>query len=268
MEPGRKVQRKGTERTGMHTIKLWIQYEGTRYKGWQRQKLTDNTIQGKLERILSRQFGREIEIHGSGRTDAGVHARMQIADVRLTDEELARFDGELTALRDMLNTYLPEDIGVVEIQPASDRFHSRLNAAEKTYVYRIWNSPVPNVLERRYLWQIERPLDLATMEQAAHFLCGEHDFAAFCGNPKMKKSTVRNVYQIRISRQGQEVRVKVTGNGFLQNMVRILTGTLVEVGLGMRPPEDMKQILESKDRRRAGQKAPALGLILWGVKYN
>ncbi len=252
----------------MHTIKLWIQYEGTRYKGWQRQKLTDNTIQGKLERILSRQFGREIEIHGSGRTDAGVHARMQIADVRLTDEELASLHGDLVALRDLLNTYLPEDIGVVEVLSASERFHSRLNAAEKTYVYRIWNSPVPNVLERRYLWQVETPLDLTAMERAAAFLCGQHDFAAFCGNPKMKKSTVRSVYQIRISRQGQEIRVKITGNGFLQNMVRIITGTLVEVGLGMRPPEDMKRILETKDRQSAGQKAPALGLILWEVKYN
>lgn len=252
----------------MRNIKITLQYEGTRYKGWQRQKSTEQTIQGKVERILERQFGRNIEIDGSGRTDAGVHARCQTANFRLKESELDVVHQNMDELRDMINGYLPEDIAVTSVTLASDRFHSRLNAVSKTYRYRIWNSPVPDVFRRRYSWQISKQLDLPAMKEAASYLCGKHDFAAFCGNARMKKSTVRTIYSIDVEEDGSFIDLIFTGNGFLQNMVRILTGTLVECGLAERKPEDIKGILESKDRSLAGMKAPAHGLILWEVKYD
>lgn len=252
----------------MINYKMRIQYDGTRYKGWQRQKSTEQTIQGKIEAILKKQFGRDIEIDGSGRTDAGVHAKGQIANFRLHQEEAERFGGETEALTALINEYLPEDIAVLKTSVASERFHSRLNAVEKTYIYRIWNSSIPNVFDRRYLYQLEEKLDVEKMRLAANMLLGTHDFAAFCGNAKMKKSTVRSIYEIRIETIEDEVRLTFRGNGFLQNMVRILTGTLVEVGLGQRSPESMITILESKTRSEAGAMMPACGLTLWEVKYD
>lgn len=139
---------------------------------------------------------------------------------------------------------------------------------EKTYVYRIWNSSIQNVFERRYVQQIEQPLDVEAMRAAAAGLIGTHDYAAFCGNSKMKKSTVRSVWEIQIEEIGPEIRITYRGNGFLQNMVRILTGTLVEVGLGQRQPEEMTEILESKVRSRAGMLMPAEGLTLQEVRYD
>ena len=252
----------------MINYKIKIQYDGTRYKGWQRQKSTDQTIQGKIEGILAKQFGRTIEIDGSGRTDAGVHACGQVANFRLHEEEAGQFGADPEKLTQILNTYLPEDIAVVETRTASDRFHSRLNAVEKTYIYRIWNSEIPNVFDRRYLCQIEQPLSVEAMEAGAKMLLGTHDFAAFCGNAKMKKSTVRTIYEIRIDTFGDEIRITYRGNGFLQNMVRILTGTLVEVGLGQRSAGEIPLILESKTRSQAGTMMPACGLTLVEVKYD
>lgn len=182
----------------MRNIRITVQYEGTRYKGWQRQVSTEQTIQGKLESVLSRQFERKIEIDGSGRTDGGVHARGQVANFRLKEEETELFHQNMEELTALLNGYLPEDIAVLGAELASDRFHSRLNAVSKTYKYRIWNSPVPNVFDRKYVWQVKEPLDVQAMERAAGYLLGEHDFAAFCGNPRMKKSTVRKIHEIRI----------------------------------------------------------------------
>lgn len=252
----------------MINYKIKIQYDGTRYKGWQRQKSTDQTIQGKIEAILQKQFGRAIEIDGSGRTDAGVHAMAQIANFRLHESEVDIFGGNPEGLTALLNEYLPEDIVVLESRVASERFHSRLNAVEKTYKYRIWNSSIPNVFDRKYVCQVREPLDVDLMKQAANRLLGTHDFAAFCGNAKMKKSTVRSIYEIQIDQIGAEICITYRGNGFLQNMVRILTGTLVEVGLGERTPESMDEILASRTRSEAGGMMPACGLILWEVKYD
>ncbi len=252
----------------MINYRIRIQYDGTRYRGWQRQKNTDQTIQGKIESILARQFGRNIEIDGSGRTDAGVHARGQVANFRLHEAETDIFEGNPKQLLKIINEYLPEDIAVLEIKEASDRFHSRLNATEKTYIYRIWNSDIPNIFDRKYISPITRELDLQQMRRGAEYLMGTHDFAAFCGNARMKKSTVRTIYEIEITRIGAEVRIRYRGNGFLQNMVRIVTGTLVEVGTGERAAEDIKDILESGQRNRAGMMMPAQGLILWEVKYD
>lgn len=252
----------------MINYKIKVQYDGTRYKGWQRQKSTDQTIQGKIEAILKKQFCREIEIDGSGRTDAGVHAYGQVANFRLHSQEAQNFGADPDKLMALLNAYLPEDIAVVDARMASERFHSRLNAVEKTYVYRIWNSAVPNVFERKFLCQLEQPLDIADMRAAAAHLLGTHDFAAFCGNAKMKKSTVRSVYEIKVEAIGAEVRITYRGNGFLQNMVRILTGTLVEVGLGQRSAESIPETLASMERSQAGAMMPACGLALVEVRYD
>ena len=246
----------------MRNLKLLIQYEGTRYKGWQSQDHTENTIQGKLTRVLERMTGERIELKGSGRTDAGVHAAGQTANFQ-TETELS-----CKEILDYLNTYLPEDIAVLRVEEAAPRFHSRLCAVRKTYVYRIWNSSVPNVFERKYMYQIEAPLNVERMKEAAGFFRGTHDFRAFCANKRMKKSTIRTLERIVIEQKGPEVRLLFTGSGFLHHMVRILVGTLVEVGLGEREPEEMAAVLESLSRERAGAMAPALGLCLWSVEYQ
>lgn len=254
----------------MSNYKMVIQYDGTRYRGWQRQKSTGDTIQGKLETILSRQFGRTIEVDGSGRTDAGVHAAGQVANFRIPDSLAPdKTPDEMCGiLSGMFAQYLPEDIAVLSVRTASDRFHARLNAVKKTYVYRIWNAPYPNVFERKFMLHRTEAFDLDAMQRASEYLLGQHDFAAFCGNARMKKSTVRNLYEIRIERIGEEIRFTFTGNGFLQNMVRILTGTLTEAGLGTYQPERVKEILEGKTRSLAGPTMPPEGLTLWKVYYE
>ena len=244
----------------MRNLRLDICYDGTRYRGWQRLPGKDDIIQGKLETALSRILEEPIEINGSGRTDAGVHAKGQVANFHckstMPPEEI------LANLR----RYLPEDIGIYSCKEVSHRFHARLNAREKTYRYRIWNSDVPCVFERRFVAVMPERLDLAAMEDAAKLLLGEHDFSAFCGNAKMKKSTVRCIRAITIKRRGEEIWLDFTGDGFLYNMVRILAGTLVEVGRGERSVESISVLFGGK-RMEAGFLAPAQGLCLMEVKY-
>ena len=238
-----------------------IQYDGTRYGGWQKQKDTDNTIQGKIEEVLGRMCGTPVSIQGAGRTDAGVHARGQVANVFLdtdkTCEQICRY----------LNQYLPEDIEITRVTKAEERFHSRLNAKEKVYQYRVVTGVHKNVFERKYQCPLHEELDVKAMKQAAGYLEGTHDFKSFCSNKKMKKSSVRTIFCIEIEDLGQEVKLTFTGNGFLYNMVRILAGTLIEVGRGERRPEEMPEILEACDRSRAGLTAPARGLTLLEVRY-
>ena len=245
----------------MYNYKLTIQYDGTRYRGWQVQGNTDLTIQGKLEGVLSRLTGQLVEVHGSGRTDAGVHALGQVANVKLPHPV------EPSELLGELNRYLPADIGVIAAEPAPERFHARLNARSKTYRYRIWNSAIPNVLERSYLYVLPEPLDVAAMERAAADLVGTHDFRSFCGLKRFKKSTVRTITDISITQDGAEVRLEFTGNGFLMRVVRILAGTLVEVGLGQREADSMPAVLAAQDRAAAGPALPAQGLALVRVEY-
>ena len=244
----------------MRNLRLDICYDGTRYRGWQRLRGKDDTIQGKLETTLSRILGETIEISGSGRTDAGVHAKGQVANFHC---ESAMPCGEILA---NLRRYLPEDIGIYSCRDVSPRFHARLNAKEKTYQYRIWNSEVPCVFDRRFVAVMTESLDLSAMGRGAEQLCGEHDFSAFCGNAKMKKSTVRFIRAIEIKRSGEEIRILVTGNGFLHNMVRILVGTLVEVGRGEREMDSIPALFGGK-RAEAGFLAPAQGLCLMEVEY-
>ena len=244
----------------MRNIRLHLCYDGTRYRGWQRLPGEENTIQSKIEHALSRILEEPIEISGSGRTDAGVHAKGQIANFHC---ESALSTEEIMA---QLRKYLPEDIGVLSCSEAAARFHARLNAREKTYCYRIWNSDVPCVFERRYVFRLPEELNVSAMKEAAQHLLGEHDFSAFCGNPKMKKSTVRCIKSIRIEQQGHELRLYFTGDGFLHHMVRILTGTLIEVGRGTRDAASIPGLIGAK-RSEAGFLVPAQGLCLEEVFY-
>lgn len=244
-------------------FRMVVQYDGTRYNGWQKQGDTDNTIQNKLETILERMTGQRAEIHGAGRTDAGVHARGQVAQFRIDT------DMRPDEIRDYFNTYLPDDIGVLSVSRAAPRFHSRYNASEKYYLYRIGKNKAAHVFDRKYVytWR-EGPLDTAAMKLATLQLIGTHDFRSFCGNPHMNKSTVRTIYTIRIEETEDEIDIGFVGDGFLQYMVRILVGTLLEVGQGRRDPQSMDVLLAARSRRLAGPTAPAKGLTLMEVRYH
>lgn len=220
------------------------------------------TIQGKLQSILKEMTGQEIEVIGSGRTDAGVHAIGQVANFHLPEHFTAK---EILAY---LNHYLPMDIAVIDIEEVDERFHARYNATEKTYMYRIHTSAIPNVFERKYMYTYTDALNVERMKEASKLLVDTHDFMAFCGNKKMKKSTVRTITAIDIEEKEDEIQISYTGDGFLQQMIRIMTGTLIEVGNGSKQTEDIKRILESKDRQNAGYTVPAEGLILRSVKYE
>ena len=245
----------------MRNFRICLCYDGGRYRGWQKQVNTDGAIQEKIEALLSRLLAQPVEVAASGRTDAGVHAWRQTCSFR-ADTDLSC--GELLAL---IRRHLPEDIGALSLSEVDSRFHARLSCREKTYVYFIWNSPAPNVFYRKYSYAWPDALDTAAMEQAAALLLGRHDFRSFCSVTKTKKSTVRELLDISITRQGSMLRIRFTGSGFLYNMVRILVGTLLEVGSGQRSPGDMSRILEARDRKAAGFTAPAQGLFLWEQKY-
>ena len=225
---------------------LMIQYDGTRYNGWQRQGNTSNTIQEKLETILEQLYGEPVDLNGSGRTDAGVHALRQIAN---------------------FNQYLPQDIRVLAVEQVPERFHARLSASSKLYEYRIDCGEVANVFQRRYLLRVEDKLNLEHMREAADLLIGTHDFKSFCANRHMKKSTVRTIYEITFEETNGILAIRYHGDGFLYNMVRILTGTLLEVGLGERSLPEVRLALEGKDRSLAGFTAPPQGLFLVDVFY-
>ena len=206
--------------------------------------------------------GHNVEVHASGRTDAGVHALGQTANFHLntqmTPEEIMNY----------MNRYLPEDVAVISIEEVGERFHSRLNAKGKTYVYRVLNTDVPHIFDRRYVYVFPEKLDIMAMQKAATYLTGTHDFKAFTSNRRMKKSSVRTITSIRIEAIQDEIRFTYEGNGFLYHMVRILTGTLLEVGTGERKPEEMLTILESGQRENAGPLVPAKGLTLVEVRYS
>lgn len=244
--------------------RLEIQYDGTKYRGWQRQSGTDRTIQGKIENVLSKMLGQEISIDGAGRTDAGVHAVAQVANVHIPEDK-APEEGKL---KEYLNEYLPEDIRILRVSKAGERFHSRLNAVGKRYRYHIIKYDSDHVFLRNYAWKIKEPLDIEAMRTAASYLEGKKDFRSFCARPSKKKSTVRTLEYIQIEETETEIQLTFQGNGFLYHMVRILTGTLVEVGTGKRKPEEMLSILEKKERKYAGETAPAKGLFLMKVFYD
>lgn len=246
----------------MRNIRLLLQYEGTKYQGWQRQQSNDHTIQGKLETLLSKMCQETIEIQGSGRTDAGVHALGQVANFhtnsKMTVEEMQTY----------MNTYLPEDIAVLQVAEAGARFHSRLNASGKHYIYRVINSGIPDVFLRRYAIRVPETLDLDAMRKAAAYLCGEHDFKSFTSAKKGKKPTVRRIDSIEIMQEDILLTFSFQGNGFLHHMIRILMGTLLEVGKGERSPESIPELLDAKNRELAGPLMPAKGLTLVEIFFS
>ncbi|MCI9336491.1 MAG: tRNA pseudouridine(38-40) synthase TruA [Lachnospiraceae bacterium] len=245
----------------MKNFKFLLEYDGSRYYGWQRQP-EKNTVQGKLENVLKLMCEREIELIGAGRTDAGVHARGMVANAWLETQMSCE------QIRDYMNRYLPDDIAVREVREASARFHARYNAKGKTYRYTCHDGAVKSVFDRKYCVRLDEKPDLAKMRRAAELLRGEHDFRNFCVNPRMKKSTVRNVDKIEISREGEYLQFTFHGNGFLQNMVRIMVGTLLEVGYGHISLEEVEEALKAFARQKAGPTAPAAGLCLMEVDYN
>ena len=244
----------------MRNIRLDICYDGSRYRGWQRLPNTDNTIQEKLERALSRILNEPIEISGSGRTDAGTHAKGQVASFHCNS--IMHTEEILTQLR----KYLPEDIGIYSCKNVSPRFHARLNAKTKTYCYRVWYTDTPCVFERKFVYVCPENFDVVKMRLAAQYFLGEHDFSAFCANKKMKKSTVRHIKSFEIRQTENEIVFQVTGNGFLHHMVRIMVGTLLEVGRGERTPDSIVELFGEK-RSKAGELIPSCGLCLMEVTY-
>ena len=241
--------------------KLKISYDGSRYFGWEHQPDRE-TIQGKIETVLARMVDKDmVDVIGAGRTDAGVHARAMIANVHL-DTQMSPEE-----IRDYANRYLPDDIAILEVREAADRFHARYKAVGKTYQYTCFDGPVKPVFDRKYYTPLDQELDVEAMQEAAHFLEGKHDYKSFCGNSRMKKSTVRIVDTITMRRRKGYVYLTFHGTGFLQNMVRIMSGTLIEVGLGRKRPEEVGEILEACDRKVAGPTAPAKGLCLLKVDY-
>ena len=244
----------------MRNLRLDICYEGTRYRGWQRLSGADNTIQAKLENTLSRILNEPIEVSASGRTDAGTHAKGQVVSFHCQSEMPCE---EILA---KLRCYLPEDIGIYSCKNVSPRFHARLNAKTKTYVYRVWNSEQPCVFERKFVHIDPSPVNLDVMIRASRDYLGQHDFSAFCANKNMKKSTERYIENFNIERQGNEILFTVTGNGFLHHMVRIMVGTLLEIGRGERPENSIPDLFGA-NRAEAGELIPACGLCLMEVTY-
>ncbi len=246
----------------MTTYRMDLAYDGTRYSGWQRLGGDAETLQGRIEAVLTRLLEEPVEIAGSGRTDAGVHARGQVASFH-TKKTMPQ-----EKLMAQLNHYLPGDITVLKMAVAEDRFHARYNAVKKVYRYQIWNAPLQNPMERRYRHHVPEPLDLAAMRQTAEILLGTHDFSAFTSMKSKKKSAVRTLEEISISSKGPVLDITFIGDGFLHHMVRILTSTLLEVGAGRLKTEEVQTILREQDRSKASPLIPPQGLILWAVDYG
>lgn len=242
-------------------IAIILQYDGTRYSGWQKQGNTKNTIQSKLENILFNLSSTEIEVHGSGRTDAGVHAFGQTANFKIDTDKSPE------ELMDCINELLPNDIAVISSREVSSRFHSRLNSIKKTYRYRILTGKVPNIFYEKYTFHHKDKLNVCEMKNCIHHLTGTHDFKSFTDNKKGNKSTVRTIESIEITENGNEITIDLTGNGFLYHMARIIVGTLIKVGEGKISPESIPDILKSLSRENAGPLAPAKGLMLMKVYY-
>ena len=245
----------------MKRIKLTVAYDGTDYCCWQVQP-NGMTVEEILNRELSALTGEEVKVIGASRTDAGVHAEGNVA---VFDTETG-IPAERIAYA--LNCRLPEDIVAVKSEEVPGDWHPRYQCSVKTYEYRILNREMPDPVCRRSTVHVSYPLNLGDMRTAAGYLKGEHDFKSFCSPHTEVKDTVRTVHSLEIEKEGDIITVRISGNGFLYNMVRIIVGTLINVGRGACPPEKVKEILEARDRRKAAATAPAKGLVLKYIRYG
>lgn len=246
----------------MYNYKMTLAYDGSKYNGWQKQSLhPEKTIQGKLEHILSLLFEAPVQVIGSGRTDAGVHAKAQVASFQ------APTYMEVGAILDYLKQYLPQDIAIIRLAPASERFHARYNALGKTYAYTLDMGNFADPFKVRFAHHVGQPLAIDKMQTAAAHLIGNHDFKSFTSMKSKTKSTVKMVSSIEFHVEGDFVTIEYSGSGFLQHMVRIISGTLIEVGLGHLSPDAIPAILASATRSEAGPTAPAHALCLQHVNY-
>ena len=246
----------------MRNIKMTVEYDGARYLGWQRLTDSDKTIQGKIENTITAMTGTKTEIVGSGRTDAGAHAKGQVANFK-TESTL-----ELQAMLDHLNRYLPRDIVVKKLEEVPERFHARYNASGKKYSYYVWNNSVPSVFERNFSYEYAGDLDIDKMNKACDKLVGKHDFIGFSSLKKSKKSTVRTINEIKIHKEGDLLHFTFIGEGFLYKMIRIIMGTILEIGAGTTELESIDAIFKSGIRSEAGMTVPSQGLFLDEVYYD
>ena len=246
----------------MPNYKLTIQYDGGRYKGWQRLGQGEDTIQGRIEKVLSNMIEQPVEIIGASRTDAGVHALAQVANVKL------QHDIPPHKLKNILNHNLPPDISVTDAEQVDAAFHARFAAKDKTYLYKIWNGEYSHPFMRKYSMHIKKKLNVQEMRKAARHFVGKHDFTAYTNAKSNKKKTVRHVYSLEISESEGFIDIRVRGNGFLYNMVRKIVGTLIEVGMGEKQADEVPEIILSKERVRTGRMAEAQGLYLETITYE
>jgi len=244
----------------LFVVALWIEFDGGAYAGWQYQT-NGRSVQQQVEQALTAVCGTAVRIHSSGRTDAGVHAQAMVAHFK-TSCLLP-----LNAYVHGVNRFLPRDVAIREARRVADRFHARFSAQGKWYRYRLYCAAVRSPLRDRYGWQIRKPLNFSQMEEAAHFFVGEHDFSAFRGSGCTAKRTRRRIDSITLAREGDQIHIDVRGSGFLRHMVRMMVGTLVEVGMGKREPADIRRLLLQKNSRETRLTAPAQGLCLMQVDY-
>lgn len=244
----------------MRNVKVVVQYDGTDYFGFQYQPEVP-TIQGELERVLGRIVKEKVTVYGSGRTDSGVHAVGQVINFRTAGSV------PIERLCVAMNSLLPAAIVAAEANEMDPSFHARYSAVSRLYAYDILNREVPSALESRFCWHVRHPLDVEQMNEIARHLIGVHDFSSFACADRDDGSPMRDLREIGVARRGEHVIVTVRANAFLRSMARIIVGTLVEVGMGLRPGSDIDRILEAADRRLAGKTAPAHGLCLEEVEY-
>lgn len=254
------VNQEAEKQEGIKRVRLVVAYDGTNYHGWQLQK-NGKTIEGELNRCLSALLGEDIEVIGASRTDSGVHALGNIAVFDTRNRMPAQ------KISYALNQRLPEDIRIQSSEQVASDWHPRHCSSRKTYEYRIYRGEFPMPVKRLYSYFTYLPLDVEKMRSAAPYLVGEHDFKSFCQTGAQVESTVRTIYSLDIEEQGKDLVIRICGNGFLYNMVRIIAGTLMEVGQGKRSPEDICGILQAKDRSTAGPTAPAHGLTLTRYEF-
>lgn len=244
----------------MRRIMLTVSYDGSGYSGWALQKSTPNTVEEKLNRAILALTGEELQVIGASRTDAGVHA---LGNIAVFDTE-STIPGERFSYA--LNHELPDDIRIVSSAEVDGAFHPRHCNTRKTYEYRVLCTKVPVPTKRLYTYHFNMPVDVELMREAAGYLVGEHDFTSFCNAESQALSHVRTIYDLDVEKNGDELVIRVTGNGFLYNMVRIIAGTLLQIGRGKGRPEDIRDMLDKKDRSAAGPTAPPQGLFL--IKYE